>query len=115
MLTAAIQKRLTAVILEEFSPAVEHYFNGENGYFVLHVYWKFKDEQTGKKKPSKNIRIRITETGIEDYAGESPSGKLRTEKQLAAYIRKELLDFDPSHNTPLGAPIPHEEWSFGNA
>lgn len=115
MLTAAIQKRLTSVILEEFSPKVKHYFIGKDGHFVLRVYWKFKDDRTGKQKLSKDIHIHITETGIEDYVGESPSGKLRTEKQLAAYIRKNLLHFDPSHNTPPGAAISREEWSFGNA
>ena len=115
MLTPAIQKRLTSVILGEFSPKAKHYFIGKDGHFILRVYWKFKDERTGKQKLSKDIHIHITETGIEDYAGESPSGKLKTEKQLAAYIRKKLLHFDPSHNTPLGAPRPHEKWSFGNA
>ena len=115
MLTTAIQKRLTAVVLGEFSPKAKHYFIGKDGYFVLRVYWKFKDARTGKPKLSKDIHVHITETGIEDYVGESPSGRLKTEKQLAAYIRKQLLHFDPSHNTPPGAPVPREEWYFGNA
>lgn len=115
MLTPAIQKRLTSAILGEFSPKVKHYFIGKDGYFVLRVYWKFRDDRTGKQKLSKDIHIHITETGIEDYVGESPAEKLKTEKQLAAYIRKKLLHFDPSHSTPPGAAIPREEWSFGDA
>jgi len=89
-----------------FPPDVKIETDEENG-FILRINWKLKNDRDRPNKPSRLIRVIISEEAIEDCNNFNKAGS-----RFREVIENKLSTFNPEHDNPrdLGPPI--EEWEI---
>jgi hypothetical protein len=80
---------------------------------MLLATWRLSTDTFRASKRSKMIRIVIAEEALQDYARGSDGARLASDARFAAWLRRQLSSFDPSHDSPLGVEPPAVTWPIG--
>jgi hypothetical protein len=80
---------------------------------VILATWRLSTDTFRASKRSRMIRIIISEEALQDYARGSDGARLASDERFAAWLRRQLISFDPNHDSPLGVEPPPVTWPIG--
>ena len=83
--------------------------SGGSGIVIL-ATWRLPNDSIRPSKRSRMIRLVISQEAIEDYARGSDGARLAGDERLTHWLRRQLSDFDPNHDAPLGVEPPAVTW-----
>ena len=77
---------------------------------VILATWRLGAGPPRPNKRSRTLRIVICAEALEDYANGSDSARQAGDARFVAWLRRQLSDFDPTHESPLGVEPPAVAW-----
>jgi hypothetical protein len=80
---------------------------------VILATWRLSTDTFRASKRSRMIRIIISEEALQDYARGSDGARLASDERFADWLRRQLISFDPNHDSPLGVEPPPVTWPIG--
>jgi hypothetical protein len=75
--------------------------------------WRLPGDPFRPAKRSRMIRIVISQQALEGYSGGTDGVRLASDQRLASWLQRQLKDFDPNHDAPLGVEPPAVTWMVG--
>lgn len=72
--------------------------------------WRLAGGPFRPARRSRMIRIVISQEALEDYGGGNDGVRLASDQRLASWLQRQLKDFDPNHDAPLGVEPPAVTW-----
>jgi hypothetical protein len=79
---------------------------GDNGLLIL-ATWRLPGDPFRPAKRSRMIRIAISQEALKDYANGNDAARLASNERFVAWLRRQIVAFDPHHDAPLGVePTP---------
>jgi len=86
---------------------------GDEGLMILATWRLPPSDPYRPAKRSRMVRIAITQEALADYAAGSDEGRLASNARLVTWLRRQIADFDPHHDAPLGVEPPPVTWPLG--
>jgi hypothetical protein len=80
---------------------------------IILATWRLRSDPLRPNKRSRMIRIVISEEAVADYARGSDGVRLASDERFLAWLRRQIGDFDPDHEAPLGVEPPPVTWAVG--
>jgi hypothetical protein len=80
------------------------------GMMIL-ATWRLHDPLRPAKR-SRMIRILISTEALQDYARGNDGLRLESDARFIAWLQRQLQNFDPNHNSPLGVEPPPVTWNL---
>jgi len=81
---------------------------------IILATWRLASDPNRPSKRSHPPRIVISEEALEDYRAGSHGARLAGDVRFDAWIKGQLLAFDPDHDAPLGVEPPPVTLICGN-
>ena len=77
--------------------------------------WRLPGDAFRPNKRSRMIRIVIAQEALETYARGSDHARRASDERFVAWFKRQLSEFDPHHESPLGVEPPAVTWPVGTA
>jgi hypothetical protein len=77
---------------------------------IILCTWRLIGDTHRPNKRSRMIRIVIAQEALEDYARGSEGARLAGDARFLEWLGRQLSDFDPNHDSPLGVDPPPVTW-----
>jgi hypothetical protein len=78
---------------------------------IILATWRLNSDSARPNKRSRMVRIVISEEALADYTRGSDGVRLASDARFVSWFQRQLSDFDPHHETPLGVEPPAVTWS----
>ena len=78
---------------------------------IILATWRLAADLFRPAKRSRMVRIVISLEALEDYGGGSDGVRLASDQRLASWLQRQLQNFDPDHDAPLGVEPPPVTWT----
>src|SRR5271167_3399151 len=78
---------------------------------IILATWRLNGDPVRPNKRSRMIRIVVSEEALGDYARGSDGIRLASDARFVSWLQRQLRNFDPNHETPLGVEPLAETWS----
>jgi hypothetical protein len=80
---------------------------------ILLATWRLRSDPARPQKRSRMIRIVIAEEALEDYARGIDGARLVSDDRFVQWLRTQMSEFDPNHDSPLGVEPQAVKWLIG--
>jgi hypothetical protein len=111
-MTLELLNHFQAVVGSGFSKHAEFHSHNESGDICIYVDWKLMDDPDRPSKRSRKIKIRISQSAIEDYSDGRDKDRADADKRLRYFVGEKLKTFEPNHNSQPNIPVPIDEWTL---
>jgi hypothetical protein len=85
---------------------------GGDGMMIL-VTWALPAEPFRPPRRSRMIRIAVSEEAINHYAAGDDGVRCASDARFLYWLKQQLGDFDPTHDSPLGVEPTPVTWELG--
>jgi hypothetical protein len=72
--------------------------------------WRLSGDMLRPNKRSRMVRVVISQEALEDYARGSEDLRRASDERFVAWFRRQMSNFDPNHDSPLGVEPPSVTW-----
>ena len=96
----------SSVLAGCFPDNAERHARVESDDICIYVDWKLSNDPGRPNKRSKKIKIRITQSAIEDYLDSPAIDKATSDRRLTSMVSEWMNSIDPDHNFPAEVPVP---------
>ena len=99
-------------LLKPIFPAHAKFRPSVDGDYYIVVGWKLSNDTNRPNKPSRKIKIKITEEAVEDYLQKESDQCAKADDNLKRFIEKKYREFNPDHNASKYKSPPVELWDY---
>lgn len=78
------------------------------------ISWKLHTDLSRPSKRSKTIRIIVSRESVEDYQNKSEHQQKNDDEKLTQFIKLNLENFEPNHDSPIEEGPPEVKWITGS-
>jgi len=82
--------------------------------YVVIVSWKLHTDLSRPSKRSKRIQIIVSHEAVEDYQNKSERQQKNDDEKLTQFIKLNLENFEPNHDSPIEVESPEVKWIAGS-
>jgi hypothetical protein len=105
-----ITEVLTLLLPEDAELQVIDEFNEYQANFC----WPLKNDPNRPHKRSKMVQLKIQENAMLDLTNVGNKLEAKTLIDLETYLKSQLYEFEPDHQTPKGLSEPIEKWEISS-
>jgi hypothetical protein len=84
----------------------------DDGLVIL-ATWHLPAVPFRPARRSRMIRIAISQQALKDYASGNDGVRLASNERFVAWLRRQIVAFDPHHDAPLGVEPAPVTWPVG--